>query len=123
MTATKATASGSDLVKCSFCGKSQKEVKKLVAGPGVYICDECLDLCNQMVAIDGPPLLTDDLVPRSVDELIGVMVRLHSSHQAVDNNVQRVVRELRSRGVSWAGIGDSLGMTKQSAWERFSGED
>ena len=39
----------SDLLKCSFCGKSQKTVKKLIAGPGVYICDECIDLCNEII--------------------------------------------------------------------------
>ena len=40
---------GGDLLKCSFCGKSQKQVKKLIAGPGVYICDECIDLCNDII--------------------------------------------------------------------------
>jgi ATP-dependent Clp protease ATP-binding subunit ClpX len=38
-----------ELLKCSFCGKSQKQVKKLIAGPGVYICDECIDLCNEII--------------------------------------------------------------------------
>jgi ATP-dependent Clp protease ATP-binding subunit ClpX len=38
-----------DLLKCSFCGKSQRQVKKLIAGPGVYICDECIDLCNEII--------------------------------------------------------------------------
>ena len=38
-----------DLLKCSFCGKSQKQVKKLIAGPGVYICDECIELCNEII--------------------------------------------------------------------------
>ena len=40
---------GGELLKCSFCGKSQKQVKKLIAGPGVYICDECIDLCNEII--------------------------------------------------------------------------
>ena len=40
---------GVDLLKCSFCGKSQKQVKKLIAGPGVYICDECIELCNEII--------------------------------------------------------------------------
>lgn len=40
---------GSDLLKCSFCGKSQKQVKKLIAGPGVYICVECIELCNEII--------------------------------------------------------------------------
>ena len=38
-----------DLLKCSFCGKSQKEVKKLIAGPAVYICDECIQLCGEII--------------------------------------------------------------------------
>lgn len=42
-----------DLLKCSFCGKSQKQVKKLIAGPGVYICDECIELCNEIVEEEG----------------------------------------------------------------------
>ena len=44
---------GGDLLKCSFCGKSQKQVKKLIAGPGVYICDECIDLCNEIIRMRG----------------------------------------------------------------------
>jgi ATP-dependent Clp protease ATP-binding subunit ClpX len=40
---------GAELLKCSFCGKSQKQVRKLIAGPGVYICDECIDLCNEII--------------------------------------------------------------------------
>ena len=39
----------SDLLKCNFCGKTQKQVKKLIAGPGVYICDECIELCNEII--------------------------------------------------------------------------
>jgi ATP-dependent Clp protease ATP-binding subunit ClpX len=41
---------GGELLKCSFCGKSQKQVKKLIAGPGVYVCDECIELCNEIIA-------------------------------------------------------------------------
>src|ERR671936_278654 len=46
---------------CSFCGKSQRQVKKLIAGPGVYICDECIDLCNEIIdeELTGAP--TNDL--------------------------------------------------------------
>src|SRR5690349_6775830 len=48
-TAVARLGDGADLLKCSFCGKSQKQVKKLIAGPGVYICDECIDLCNEII--------------------------------------------------------------------------
>lgn len=43
------TSESNDQLLCSFCGKSQRQVKKLIAGPGVYICDECIDLCNEII--------------------------------------------------------------------------
>ncbi|MDR3107533.1 MAG: ATP-dependent Clp protease ATP-binding subunit ClpX [Bifidobacteriaceae bacterium] len=46
---------GVDLLKCSFCGKSQKHVRKLIAGPSVYICDECIELCNEIIAEELQP--------------------------------------------------------------------
>ncbi|MFZ4668684.1 MAG: ATP-dependent Clp protease ATP-binding subunit ClpX [Microthrixaceae bacterium] len=55
---------GGELLKCSFCGKSQKQVKKLIAGPGVYICDECIDLCNEIIEeelTDTGELVLDEL--------------------------------------------------------------
>lgn len=57
-------------LNCSFCGKSQKEVKKLIAGPGVYICDECIDLCNDIIAEEKDRETTQTgnfKVPRPVD--------------------------------------------------------
>ena len=57
---------GGDLLKCSFCGKSQKQVKKLIAGPGVYICDECIDLCNEIIEeeLSEPSELQLDELPK-----------------------------------------------------------
>jgi ATP-dependent Clp protease ATP-binding subunit ClpX len=57
---------GGDLLKCSFCGKSQKQVKKLIAGPGVYICDECIDLCNEIIEEERaePAEFTWDSLPK-----------------------------------------------------------
>ena len=43
-------ADSTELLKCSFCGKTQKQVRKLIAGPGVYICDDCISLCNEIIA-------------------------------------------------------------------------
>src|ERR1700757_836552 len=60
---------GGDLLKCSFCGKSQKQVKKLIAGPGAYICDECIDLCNEIIEeelADADDVKLDDL-PKPVE--------------------------------------------------------
>jgi ATP-dependent Clp protease ATP-binding subunit ClpX len=111
------------VLRCSFCGKDQHSVKKLVAGPGVYICDECVELCNQIIADElGRPAF-NDLEQRSDDQLVELMVHIHRSHDGIDLTVQHVVAELRGRGVTWARIGEALGMTRQSAWERFSGEE
>lgn len=53
----------SELLKCSFCGKSQKQVRKLIAGPGVYICDECIDLCNEIIVEELGKSQTDEDFP------------------------------------------------------------
>src|ERR687893_780685 len=56
----------SDQLQCSFCGKSQRQVRKLIAGPGVYICDECIDLCNEIIdeEFSGPEVLKEDDLPK-----------------------------------------------------------
>ena len=65
---------GGELLKCSFCGKSQKQVKKLIAGPGVYICDECIDLCNEIIeeelADTTEPTLGELPAPREIYEFL-----------------------------------------------------
>ena len=65
---------GGELLKCSFCGKSQKQVKKLIAGPGVYICDECIDLCNEIIEeelVEGSDVTFDELLkPREICEFL-----------------------------------------------------
>jgi ATP-dependent Clp protease ATP-binding subunit ClpX len=57
---------GNEQLLCSFCGKSQRQVKKLIAGPGVYICDECIDLCNEIIdeELTAPAQLDLDNLPR-----------------------------------------------------------
>ena len=69
---------GGDLLKCSFCGKSQKQVKKLIAGPGVYICDECIDLCNEIIEeelSESSELKWDNLPkPREIYEFLDAYV-------------------------------------------------
>ncbi|MGH3063416.1 MAG: ATP-dependent Clp protease ATP-binding subunit ClpX [Gaiellaceae bacterium] len=60
---------GNEQLLCSFCGKSQRQVKKLIAGPGVYICDECIDLCNEIIdeELTTPSSLDLDNLPRPTD--------------------------------------------------------
>ncbi|MEI7779008.1 MAG: ATP-dependent Clp protease ATP-binding subunit ClpX [Actinomycetes bacterium] len=90
---------GGDLLKCSFCGKSQKQVKKLIAGPGVYICDECIDLCNEIIEeelTEASDLQWDELPkPREIFEfldqyVIGQDLAKKSLAVAVYNHYKRV---------------------------------
>ena len=75
-----ARADSGDLLKCSFCGKSQKQVKKLIAGPGVYICDECIGLCNEIIEeefpepSDGGTLVTELPKPREIRDFLDTYV-------------------------------------------------
>ncbi len=69
---------GGDLLKCSFCGHTQKQVKKLIAGPGVYICDECIELCNEIIEeefAETPEVSSGDLPkPREIFEFLNSYV-------------------------------------------------
>jgi hypothetical protein len=117
------SALAKEAIRCSFCGKSKDEVAKLIAGPGVYICNECVALCDDILVEEGG----DDRIARwetmTDEDLLGHMVSVAASRDRVDESVGVVVRMLRSRGITWSRIGDALGITRQSAWERYSGED
>ena len=107
---------------CSFCTKDKDSVAKLVAGPGVYICNECIDLCTQILATETTPAIN----PRHElpdDELLAALARAQAAAPQIDAAMREYVEVLRSRGVSWTRIGAALGVSKQAAWERFSGED
>ena len=58
-------SSGDKLLYCSFCGKSQHEVRKLIAGPSVFICDECIELCNDIIRDEVPAEGADSKTPKS----------------------------------------------------------
>lgn len=113
------------IAACSFCRKLNTEVGTLVAGPGVYICDECVDLCVQVIA--GKPAVVPQLPPweqvTSGDEVLASLPRVAAAGAQVEQNLTGWVRRARELGVTWARIGAALSMTRQSAWERFSGEE
>jgi ATP-dependent Clp protease ATP-binding subunit ClpX len=90
---------GSEQLLCSFCGKSQRQVKKLIAGPGVYICDECIDLCNEIIDEEFAPPATLDLdnlpKPKEIysilsDYVIGQEEAKRALSVAVYNHYKRV---------------------------------
>jgi ATP-dependent Clp protease ATP-binding subunit ClpX len=104
---------GGDLLKCSFCGKSQKQVKKLIAGPGVYICDECIDLCNEIIeeelAEAGEVKLDELPKPAEIHEfldqyVVGQALTKRTLSVAVYNHYKRIQAGDKGRGADGDGI-------------------
>jgi ATP-dependent Clp protease ATP-binding subunit ClpX len=119
--ATEAPAS----LRCSFCLKPVSEVAKLIAGPGIYICDQCVGLCVDVLARDAasdsdePPQLAH-WKALGDDQLLHSLPSVASVATQAEGSLQRWVGEARRRGISWARIGSALGISRQSAWERFA---
>lgn len=111
--------------RCSFCQKLAPDLDKLIAGPGIYICDQCVQKC---VAILEEPYPAPDVGAAQLPswhsmsdaELLGKLPRIAAVAAQVEGGLQRWVAEARRRGSSWAEIGGALGMSRQSAWERFA---
>ena len=110
--------------RCSFCGKGKDKVRRLVAGPGVFICDQCVQLCTEVLQSDeqrgdlsiGPDSEVAEVL---LDELRINAAGLRQS----EDQLQRAVNLLRKNQIAWARIGEAIGTSRQAAWERFSGED
>jgi len=107
---------------CSFCGKSQHRVQKLIAGPlGVFICDGCVGLCQAVLAGRAVPEHGGfKPLERPTEELLELLPSVGLASDANREFLQALVEALRAREVSWAEIGQALGLSRQSAWERFS---
>jgi len=111
---------------CSFCGKPSTEVEKLVAGPGVTICNGCVTLADAIIEghRDKPTKFPLPVWESwSDDQMLHHVPRMAVVAQQVEDDLRAWVQELRRRGVTWSRIGAALGVTRQSAWERFSGEE
>jgi ATP-dependent protease Clp ATPase subunit len=118
-----------DVACCTFCLKSHTEVRTLVAGPAVFVCDGCVDLCSQLVhdrlegRIDGAPRLHPWEVTDSLDVALANLPNVARAQAQVEASLVGWVRRARALGATWAQIGDALGITRQSAWERFAPEE
>lgn len=113
------------IASCSFCGKPNTAVATLVAGPGVYICDECVALC-QLIMESKPasvPQLRAWQQSDDVDAVLESLPRVARAADQVETDLAGWVGRARELGATWARIGEALGMTRQSAWARFSGEE
>jgi len=104
---------------CSFCRKHQDEVDKLIAGPGIYICDACVGACNRILAGKPAPSFAG-FESLSDDTLLSTLAPAARVVDSVREVLQEHVDLLRTRGLSWARIGDVLSISRQAAWERFA---
>jgi ATP-dependent Clp protease ATP-binding subunit ClpX len=97
-------------------------VKKLIAGPGVFICDECVELCLPIIAEKpATPVVPGSLLPdnASTEKLLRTLAGYSGAFESVGAAMQDIVDILRGREVSWAAIGQTLGVSRQAAWKRF----
>ncbi|MDI3211289.1 ClpX C4-type zinc finger protein [Arthrobacter sp. AL12] len=104
---------------CSFCAKSASSMRRLVAGPGVAICGDCARSSIRLLSgTDSSPEeapwagMTDEALLAHLPEISAVAAQ-------VEDRLCAWVETARQRSISWARIGAALGMTRQSAWERF----
>lgn len=127
-----ATAEQRAIATCSFCTKPSTEVRKLIAGPGVYICNQCVDLCVQIIEGEdsAAPGKESDAPPRrlwerfeNLDQVLEALPKFAAAGAQAEENLTQLVHRARELGATWAKVGETLGMTRQSAWGRFSGEE
>jgi ClpX C4-type zinc finger protein len=118
-------ASKRNLWRCSFCGKGKDRVRRLVAGPGVFICDQCIHLCNEVLQSDEQRGRELSIGPDSeVAEVLLDELRINAAGlKQSEEQLQRAINLLRKNEVAWSRIGEAIGTSRQAAWERFSGED
>jgi biotin operon repressor len=105
-------------LRCSFCSRSESEVQKLIAGPKVHICDACVGVCNKV--LEATPEGPGDWTKMTDAQLLAALKPAEASLDAVRSVLQAQIDTLRKRGISWAQIGDALGVSRQAVWERFS---
>jgi len=115
----RATDTPAKELRCTFCGKSQFDVRKLIAGPTASICDECVALCVKICDDDSisSEIGNPELIPN--EPLLLIVKNAASRDAHLRMALQRMVDVLRTRGVSWEKIGEALGVSRQAAWDRF----
>lgn len=130
---------GGSKLQCAFCGKRQDQVTTLIVGPGINICNECVELSSDVLkggseatrraSAETPRrgwaygrVDPDGLAKFPTNEILGELRRAASVIRPVEEHITETVKLLRERQVTWAKIGEALGMTRQGAWGRFSTE-
>ena len=106
------------LLKCSFCGKTEKDVARLIGGPSVHICNGCIGTCNKI--LEATPSSFAGWDKMTDEQLLDGLKTAEATVEAARAVLQAQINELRRRTVSWDAIGKALGISRQAAWERFS---
>jgi ATP-dependent Clp protease ATP-binding subunit ClpX len=128
MAANPASRKRSHTLYCSFCRKSQHDVKKLIAGPAIFICNECVAKCDKIIAETPDPdpnapaveMIKGPYEKFPTDKLLAILKPQEATCEDARAQLQHSIDILREREISWAVIGDALGISRQAAWERFS---
>ena len=121
---TTAATPSTFTVACSFCRKDNHQVKKLIAGPGVYICDECIELCNNILGEDlGRPPSSESAAPSlddsPVERLLAIFAGMIETSRSINRNIDDWALALHRRGVSVGRLAAASGLTEDEARERF----
>jgi ribosomal protein L37AE/L43A len=120
-----ASAAERPVASCTFCGKPNTAVQRLVAGPGVYICNECVELSAEIMAgaADATPAESArrraQFVDRSAEEILELLPGAAATAARVAADLARRVDRLRELGTDWQPIADALGTSVEAAQQRF----
>jgi len=123
MTAPSTPTSTTVIARCSFCGKDNTAVKKLIAGPGVYICNECVGLCDEILAATASA--EQSPTPRaayehwSAEEILEVLPAVARNADSVESDLRNLVGRLRATDISWRDIAARLHLDADAAQNRF----
>ena len=120
----RAKSGGKQLISCTFCGKPQTEVKKIIAGPGVYICNVCVELCVDVIAqVDTAPSTAEPAVPQpsqpAPERMLEWLPAMAKTMRSVEGDVATRVAQLRVAGIGWDRIATALGIDEAAAIEQY----
>ncbi len=107
---------------CSFCGKLEDEIRKLAAGPGgITICDECVEICQAIMHGEATGI-SRAFDPKTwpQERLLALLKPVNATADVYREHLQTIVETLRTQDVSWGVIAKHLGVSRQTAWERFT---
>jgi hypothetical protein len=110
------------IASCSFCGKDNTVLEKLIAGPGVYICNECVGLCNDILVATSAEQgreLRAVYENRSATEILDGLPDIARNADSLEAELRGLVARLRSQGTSWSDIATRLGLGEDAAQARF----